>query len=263
MDLGLFWAVLKRFKRVSITGTVLAVVLAVLAYGTPSPHGITPRGTVTWESRAELLITPATGLYGRADAKTVQLGDPAYMSTLSPVYAGLANGTAVQQAVRDPRVPGMVTATEGVDPNTGNYTPFVTLTATASSAPNAALLVTRGITAFQGFISKMEQAEGVPPYDRIALQVVRNGLPPVIASKPRMTIPILAFLAVMAGMIILVFSMENRDPRSAAALGRLPAVVADGPTAPAAVGNGHVSHQAKGEERARQAAVLDRLIKGR
>ena len=35
MDLRLFWAVTKRFKRVAIGGFLLAVVLAVLAYGTP------------------------------------------------------------------------------------------------------------------------------------------------------------------------------------------------------------------------------------
>ena len=226
MDLQLFWAVIKRFKRVAIGGFLIAVILAVLAYGTPGPGGITPRGTVTYESQAVLLITQGNGSYGRADPKTLSVGAPGYMASLSPIYAGLANGTTVQAAIKAARIPGKVSASEGVDPQTGAYTPFVTLTAVAPTATDAVKLSQKAIVSFLDYVSQTEANSGVPSSSGVTLEVVSNGLPPVIASKPKPTIPILVFIAVMAGTIMLLFSLENKDPLSAAALGRITPTIA-------------------------------------
>ena len=52
MDFKLYLGVLKRYKRVLIAGAVVAVVLAVLSYGTPGLKGgkptIIPRGAEIW-----------------------------------------------------------------------------------------------------------------------------------------------------------------------------------------------------------------------
>jgi hypothetical protein len=269
MDLKLFWAVAKRYKRISIGGTILAVVLAVFAYGTPGPGGIKPRGSVTWEAKAQLLLTQANGVYGQADTAAIQAQGPTYMSSLSPIYAGLANGSAVQNAVKAAKVPGKVSATEGVDTNTGAYTPFITLTASGPSAADVAKLSRIGIAAFQSYIEQMEVADGVAPSSRIALAVVSNGLPPVIGSKPKPTIPVLVFLAIMSGTIMLLFSLENHDPQSAAKLGRVPAVALNGgalshpePNGPMPVHRGHAQDRLHrvGDTRA---ASLESLIKGK
>ena len=70
MDFKLFLGVLKRYKRVVISGTVLAVVLSVLSYGTPGLKGgkptIIPRGAEVWQGEAEVLISQAGFPYGRA-----------------------------------------------------------------------------------------------------------------------------------------------------------------------------------------------------
>ncbi|SRR5579884_261565 len=268
MDLRLFWAVVKRFKRVAIGGFLLAAILAVFAYGTPGPGGITPRGSVTYESQAELLITQANGAYGRADSKTLSVGAPGYMASLSPIYAGLANGTAVQDAIRSARIPGKVSASEGVDPQTGAYTPFVTLTAVAPTATDAVKLSQKAIASFRNYVSQMESNSGVPSSSGVALEVVSNGVPPVIASKPKPTIPVLVFIAVLAGTIMLLFSLENKDPRSAAALGRITPSAereAGAKVVAMAESNGtsgvHREHVPRlADDRARS---LDRLIKGR
>jgi capsular polysaccharide biosynthesis protein len=223
MDLRLFWAVMKRYKRITIPGTLLAAVLAVFAYGTPGPHGITPRAAVTYESQAQLLITQTTGPYGRADSKTVAVGDPGYMSSLAPIYAGIANGSAVQAAVRASKIPGTVSASEGIDPNTGDYTPFVNITADSPTPAGASKLAQVAVTTFQNYVTQMENQTGTPQASRVTLDDVRGGLPPVIASKPKPTIPVLIFVAIVAAMIMLVFSLENNDPQTAARLGRVPA----------------------------------------
>lgn len=226
MDFRLFWGVIKRYKRLSIGGTLLAVVLAALAYGTPSfSHGfptLVPRGSVTYESNAQVLLTQANGLYGRLAPNTsAQLQDPGYMSTLSPIYAGIANGDAVQQAVRASKVPGTLTANGGVDQYTGNYLPFVNITATAPTPQDAAKLSQLGIAGLRAYTTKMEADAGVPQSERIYLEVVKTGLPPVLASGHKVMIPLLVLIAVLTGMITVLFSLENHDPRTAAALGRI------------------------------------------
>jgi hypothetical protein len=270
MDLRLLWAVIKRFKRVSIGGTMAAVVLAVLAYGTPGPGGIKPRGSVTWESQAELLITQAGGVYGRADPKTIASQNPNYMASLSPIYTGLANGGAVQTAVRQSKVPGTVKASEGVDQNTGLYTPFITLTTSAPTAADAEKLSKIGVTAFQSYITQMEAGSGIPPSSRVVVEVIRNGLPPVIGSKPKPTIPMLVFLAIMAGTIMLLFSLENHDPQSAAKLGRVAAVAVPGGASPHSEHNGNAAGAGRAHSPDRlhrvgdtRGATLESLIKGR
>jgi len=269
MDLKLFWAVAKRYKRISIGGTILAVVLAVFAYGTPGPGGITPRGEVTWEAKAQLLLTQANGVYGQSDATAIQAQGPTYMSSLSPIYAGLANGSAVQTAVKAAKVPGKVSATEGVDQNTGAYTPFITLTASGPSPADAAKLSTIGIAAFKQYIYDMEVAAGVAPSSRITLAVISNGIPPVIGSKPKPTIPVLVFLAIMSGMVMLLFSLENHDPQSAAKLGRVPAVALNGAALPHPEHNGPMPvHRGHAQDRLHRVgdtrtASLESLIKGK
>ena len=109
MDFKLFGAVVKRYKRMVIAGVVLAVVLSVLSYGTPSLKGgmptVVPRGAEIWQGEAEILISQAGFPYGRAVTQVTPangstpsqpIGDYNYMASLSSVYAALANSTSVQ-----------------------------------------------------------------------------------------------------------------------------------------------------------------------
>jgi len=230
MDLRLFWGVTKRYKRLALGGTLMAIMLGVLAYGTPSFAGGRPtliaRGASTYQSVAQLLITQGVGTYSTINPKTIATGAPGYMSSLSPIYAGLANGTAVQDVIRASHITGTVTAAEGIDPLTGDYTPFINMTASAPSSADAAALIRLGVSTLQRYVAAMESSSGVPSGERVQLEVVKSGLPPVLASRPKPTIPILVFLAVLSATIALMFSLENRDPQTAARLGRVSAAAA-------------------------------------
>lgn len=266
MDLRLFWAVTKRFKRVAIGGAIAAVVLAVLAYGTPGPHGLTPHGSVTYQSQAELLITQGSSAYNRANPQAITAGITGYISGQSPIYAQIANGDAVQSAVRASKIPGLVTAAEGVDPLTGAYMPWFTLTATAPTASDAARLSRRAVTVLQNYVLHDQEATNVPESQRISLQVVRGGLPPTIAASPKPTIAILVFLALISGTIIVMFSLENHDPKTAAALGRVSARAAGAPVrlAESRADGGPNGHHDRGHRVAdERPSSLDALIKGR
>jgi hypothetical protein len=239
MDVRLFCAVLWRFKRLVIGGSFLAAVLAVLAYGSPTlSHGkptIIPRGGESWQSVAELLITQASFPYGRAaqqytpgspktNTPSVPVGDQQYMSGLAPVYAALANGNAVKTLIHQAApVPGTVVATELTNAATSQPLPFVDLTATAPTSGAAARLASAAAAVLGNYVGKQQTAAGIAPNDRIQLQVVQNGLRPQLVSGHKPTIPVLVFVAVLGAAIALALTLESVWPRTAAALGRVPA----------------------------------------
>jgi hypothetical protein len=230
MDLQLFWGVVKRYKRVALGGTLLALALAVLSYGTPSfSHGkptLVPRQPPTYQSQVQLLITQAGGAsYYSTSAKAVQSAGYGYLAALSPVYAGIASGNTVQDAVRATKLPGKVTAQEGLDTQTGDYTPFVTLTATGPTPQDAAALGKVATASLQNYVSGMQASAGVESSARITLQVLANGLPPVVASGSKKTIPILVLIASLGALVALLFALENRDHATAVALGRVPSAL--------------------------------------
>jgi hypothetical protein len=240
MDLRLFWGVVKRYKRLAIGGTLVAALLAILAYGTPSLSGglptIVPHTPPVYQSQAQLLIAQGNGIYSRADPQSLSAGAPNFLSSLSPVYAGLANGSAVQRAVRASHIPGTLSATEGVDPNTGDYTPFLNLTTSAPTPQDAERLSRIAINAFQSYLEEMQGGSSVPASSRVLLQVVKSGNPATLAAGKKVALLLLVFIVILTALVALMFSLENKDPQTAAKLGRLlPSPVVAGLNGDAAV----------------------------
>lgn len=234
MDFKLFLAVVKRYKRVVISGTVLAIVLSVLSYGTPGLKGgkptIVPRGTEVWQGDAEILISEEGFPYGRAvtqvipgkgvDVPAQTYGDEAYLSSLSSVYAAMANGNALQQqvakethiAVCPAKVTcGTVVAAEVADPNTSAPLPLVTVTASAPTATDAAKLATTTISVLRNEITQQEAASGTPVDQRVEVQTLKSGSPATLTQGHSKSIPILVLFAVLAASIALAFILNNHS----------------------------------------------------
>jgi hypothetical protein len=235
MDLRLVGGVLARFKVLVVGGALLAVLLAVLAYGTPGfsngKPALTPRAAEVWQGKAELIITgtkasrsqpqgpSATGASTPAEASATDQG---YLASLSPIYAALGNGDAVQAEIhRRADVPGTIQAAEVVDAATGNALPFVTLTALAPTQRDAETLVARGGAVVEQYVAaEQRSAESGPVH--VSLRVVKSGTPATLVEGHKLTAPLLVFIAVIVAVIALVFVLENLNPRTAAALGRVP-----------------------------------------
>jgi hypothetical protein len=238
MDIRLFFAVLRRFKKVVIGGFLLAIVLAVLSYGTPGmvhgKPGIVPRGTETWQSQAELMITQGSDPYGRAaeqytggstktGAPAVPVGDQTYMASLAPIYAAVANGDAIRSKImKGHSVAGSYTATEVVDTATNAALPFVQLTAIASSSSAAVSLAQDAASVLQAYVAKQQKQAGIAPTDRVVLQLIQNGAAASLVKGHSKSLPLLVFVAVLGAALALAFVRENADPKTAARLGRGP-----------------------------------------
>jgi hypothetical protein len=221
MDIALFFAVLRRFKWIVLGGLVLAIALAALSYG---------RGSVTYESQGEALITQQSFPYGRAAAPTsangttsVQIGNSAVLAGLSPVYAQLANSDQIQKAVlKQARAPGTITASQVSDLASGANLPFVQLVATAPTAAAAVTLTQTEFNVLSHYVTQQQIGAGISPADRVQLVLIQTGNPPKLAGGHSSSIPMLVFVAVLGAAIAIAFLREKADPQTAAKLGRIP-----------------------------------------
>ncbi len=223
MDLGLFLAVLWRSRRLMLAGVLLAVVLAVLSYGTPGFSGgkpaLEPRGAEVWQSESQLLIAQAGFPYREPPEAT----EPARnLGSLSPIYANLANGGLVQSEIRQQLGPlGTVKASEDIDLAASSFLPFVNIVATASTPAKATRLAAGAASIFQAFVARQQALNNIPPSRRIQLSVVDPGDRATLSEGHKLSIPVLVFVAVLIGVMSFVLLRENVRPRVAAATGRL------------------------------------------
>lgn len=222
MDFRLFAAVIKRYRKLVGIGFIAAVVLAMLAYGSPTLSNgrpaLEPHSSQDWQSNAEVLISQPSDPYGQAMTPT-NTGAESYLASLSAVYAALANGNRIQTTLRtQTHGSGTLAAQEVVDPQTGDPLPLVSLTANASSSEEAVRLATMATALLQGYIAQQQTSANVPAGKRITLTVVQSGLPPVLAHGYDMVIPLLVFVCVLGGVVVLAFILENLTPQTAHAL---------------------------------------------
>lgn len=233
MDFKLFLSVVKRYKRMVISGIVLAIVLSVLSYGTPSLKGgkptVIPRGSAIWQGDAELLISQAGFPYGRAVTQVTPgkastpsqpIGDYNNMASLSPVYAALANGNSVQhQAAAQAGVTlcpstrpcASVKAAEVDDISNGVPLPLITVTSSAPTAVDAAKLAASTVSVLRGDVTQQQAAAGTPADQRVQLQTLQSGSPATLAQGPSKSIPILVLFAIVSASIALAFIRNNHS----------------------------------------------------
>ena len=278
MDFKLFLAVVKRYRRVVISGAVLAVVLSMLSYGTPGLKGgmptIIPRGSELWQGNAVVLISQAGNPYDRAVQQVVPgkgitvppetIGDLSYMANLSSVYAAMANSDSVQHEVAtQAHVPVCSVTTTAAAPATANATggcssvlaaaleqqgtgsplPIITLTSSAPTAGEAAKIATTAIAVLRSQISNEQAAAGTPVDQRVQLQTINSGSPATLAQGHSKNIPILVLFAVMSASIALAFILNNHSDEPVRSTRRRldEGLGRDGSLVFADTGNGHVA----------------------
>jgi hypothetical protein len=181
-----------------------------------------------------LIITQEAFPYGRAvpqysggSAKTgapaAPVGNQSYMSSLAPIYAAIANGTQLQQRIRQVApVSGSVTAAQVSDPVTSTDLPFVQLTAVAPTSKDASALAVGAASVLTTYVQEEQNKAGIAPSDRVLLSPVQTGDNAQLISHQKLTTPVLIFVAIACATFGLAFILENARPRTAAKLGRVP-----------------------------------------
>jgi hypothetical protein len=232
MDLALYTRVLWRFRLVVLPGFLVAVALAVLAYGKVDPaHGfaITPRSTPTYRADGLLLITQPGFPWGNSQQQylpgdvskglpPIPVGDFSRMSGIAMIYSELADSDEVRSLVR--RRPGKLekVVTSPYAPASappGTVLPMVALSADAATPTRAAQLVNARIVGFQGYIERRQEDALVPAQRRVVVQVLKHGEADnaIVVAGAKKTLPMVVFLAVMMLVCGLAFILENVRPR--------------------------------------------------
>jgi hypothetical protein len=232
MDLPLYFRVLWRFRLLVLPGFLVAISLAVLAYGNVDfKHGfkITPRHTPVYHADGLLLVTESGFPWGASQQQyipgnaakglpPIPVGDFSRMSGIAMIYSELADSDAVkaQTHLKPAKTEKVVTspyAPAGSPP--GTVLPMVALSAEASSPSRAANLINSRIAAFQRSLIAQQSKADMNKHKRVVVQVLRNGDPrtAVVISGKKKTLPIVVFLAVMIAITGLAFMLENMRPR--------------------------------------------------
>src|SRR3954453_1783060 len=152
MNLGRHATVLWRFRRVTIAGVILGIVLAVLASYSVSSSGLTPRGTETWSAVSSILVTQPGFPEGRvtlpekqindavavdgssvtekdsAPKDQVEFADPARLSGLGDLYSKFLTSDEVLRRVKEHPNPAQVQASPFASSQGGLLLPVVQLT---------------------------------------------------------------------------------------------------------------------------------------
>ena len=232
MDLPLYFRVLWRFRLVVLPGFLVAIALAVLAYGKVDlKHGfkITPRATPVFHVDTLLLVTQKGFPWGESQQPyvpgdvnkglpAVPVGDFSRMSGITMIYSELADSDVVKRRTRVKPTKAEKLFTSPYAPASappGTVLPMVALSADAGSPVRASTLINSRIAAFEGYIEAQQADAKLADNKRVVVQVLRGGDPATaqVLSGKKKTLPIVVFLAVMIAVTGLAFMLENMRPR--------------------------------------------------
>lgn len=222
MDLELYASVLWRFRRFVAAGLAVAVVLALMSYVTVRFDNGTPalayRDAEKWESLSTLFFTSRGFPWGSVsdeestNGRTPSGVDASRLTGLAVLYIPLATSDDVLRLVRGSgKIDGVLQAfpvfpagDKSADP-----LPMVTLSAIASSPQKARQLGRRHIRAFLTFLDRRQSSAGIPPRERLVIEIVRKPQRAVLLEGRGLTRPIVVFLGVIAVVVGIAFVREN------------------------------------------------------
>jgi hypothetical protein len=223
--------VLWRFRWLVSAGFVIAVAVAFLSLVRVSPAGgsvkLAYRQHEDWASYARLFVTRTGFEWGssgighvrkgesisdRAGAQQIEEGR---LSSIAVIYSNLVGSDQIRQIMlREGPIQGQVVAaaipvTEGSD----LMLPIISVEATADTPAASRSLATRATDALVEYVHSQQDANHIPPDDRIVLTLInRSGETRLLAGRSK-TMPVVVFGAIMAVFCGIAFLLERLRPR--------------------------------------------------
>ena len=230
MDTGLYFRVIWRFRVLVAAGLAAAIFLSFLAMVRIGFSGGAPklsyRQPITYQADTLLLVTQTGFPWGRTVLPSTQspagspvpqgsFADPGRFSQLAGFYAQLANGDAVQFAIkRDPSFHGAMQAMAVPDPTDSNQNqPIIDIQGLGETRGDAVRLSAAGAELLRTHVAQLQQDAGIPEKDRVLIKVLKRPDKLLVVVPRKKTIPILVFMAIMTATIGTAFLLENMRPR--------------------------------------------------
>jgi hypothetical protein len=237
MNLARHASVLWRFRKVTIGGVAIGLVLAVLASYQLSFDGgpsLTPRGSETWTANSSILVTQPGFPEGRvtlpeeqvqgattADGERVDepepkdqvtFADPARLSGLADLYAKFLTSDDVLR-----RIPGrpkaeQITASPFLASSGGQVLPVIQLTADAPTSAGARTLNEQVFKSLSSLIEEQQAANQIGKGQRIEVRLI-DAPESTLKSARKKTASILVLLMCLLGTVAVAHLLEGLRPR--------------------------------------------------
>ncbi len=233
MDVRLYTRVLWRFKFLMVFGFLIAVSLAILATAKVSLHPGKPvfayRQSPVYAGEETLLITetgfpegravlPISGQGVQPTTTTGQYADPSRLAGLADFYARLATSDVVLRSIPEwqetPLHRPVITAaavTSSIDNQ--EALPILAIDGEGKTPEAAIKLTEDAATAFKSYMDQRQEAAGIAGDQRIVLSVLNVPAKAMVVRPRSKTIPLLAFMAVLAAFFGLSLILDRVRPK--------------------------------------------------
>jgi hypothetical protein len=228
VDLQLYMRVIWRFRLLVLAGIVLAFVLAFLSFAKVSLAGgspkITYRKPLTYSSRATVFVTQTGFPWGRVyfpsqptkapGVFTTPYADAGRFAGLAVFYAQFVTTDTIRTLMaRGGPINGYIYAEPLVDLTTENSLPMFQVVGVSKNKGDSITLANRGARTIREYVENQQRAAGIPPKQRVMLQITGVARDAIVLTKRKKTIPVAVFLTVLVATIGLAFVLENLRPR--------------------------------------------------
>jgi capsular polysaccharide biosynthesis protein len=232
MDIGLYWTVVRRHRRVAVVGVALSVLAAIGLLVRIGPDGIQRRGAPIWQAESTVLLTQTGFPWGRTALDEVvpvkgadpvsRFSDPERFQYLAKLYARLAASDEVHTRVRRAfGLPAVVPENEpvGKDPTytvVSGHAPDSTALPTVTIAgegetPERAIAVAKvAMESLRTVIRQQQNRADIGADTRVELQVVSTPKEAVVVKPNRPTKAIMGFLVGIMLTVVAAFVAEAR-----------------------------------------------------
>lgn len=234
MNLARHAAVLWRFRRITAVGLLLGVFLAIFASYQITTSGLVARGTPTYTSQSQLLVTQAGFPEGRVvlptapqniastaeepkvDPDRVEFADPARFMALADLYTKLIVSDEVRGRLPEPVSKDQIMASPLPAVSGAPILPIIQLDTQAQSPAAAQKLNADLAKALRALLEQRQHKEDISPAQSVQIATLDAPSPGTLVASPSKMASILAFLLCLIGTIALTHLLENIRSRRAA-----------------------------------------------
>jgi hypothetical protein len=225
MDLARHAAVFWRYRWVTAGGILLGIVLAVLASYNVTTSGLEPRGSSTYSSQSQLLVTQAGFPEGRSvlptpppvdgltpqpaeDDKELQFADPSRFMTLADLYTKLIVSDEARRLIPERPAASQIIASPLPAVSGVPVLPIIELKTTADSAAGAQTLNTHAAEALRELLKDRQAKADISPARSVQIETLNAPSAGTLTARPSHAGSILALLLCLIGTVAVTHLLE-------------------------------------------------------
>lgn len=229
MNLARHAAVLWRYRVVTAACVLLGVVLAIAASYRITTSGLVARGTSTYSSMSQLLVTqpgfpegrvvlptppPSTGDPSEAvDRSRLEFADPNRFMALADLYTKLLVSDDVRTRIPGRPSQSQILASPLPAVSGAPILPIIQLTVMAPTPAAARALNFDTVRALRGLLRERQQRNDISPAQSVQITTLNAATPGVLTTGPSHVGSILAFLLCLIGAVAISHLLENLRTR--------------------------------------------------